>query len=110
MAAKKALNIAVGARIKAARKSALLTQEQLAEIVGISAKNLSFIETGRFGVGLETLIRICKALHVSADALLFGQADDTAGTWARTLAALPPRQQKYIQRLLEVALGYFDSE
>lgn len=110
MAAKKALNIAVGSRIKAARKGAHLTQEQLAEIIGISAKNLSFIETGRFGVGLETLIRICTALHISADALLFGQTDGPAGTWVRDLAALPPHRREYIGRLLELTLAYFNDE
>lgn len=110
MAAKKALNAAIGSRIKAARKAAHLTQEQLAEIIGISAKNLSFIETGRFGVGLETLLRICTALHVSADALLFGQADGSAEAWARELAALPPHQRAYIERLLETALAYFAEE
>ena len=81
------MNVSVGARIKAARKAAGLTQEQLAERIGISPKNLSFIETGRFGVGLETLIRICTVLHVSADTLLFGQANGEPAALCRDLAA-----------------------
>ena len=106
MAAKKALNVAVGARIKAARKGARLTQEQLAEIIGISAKNLSFIETGRFGAGLETLVKICTALHVSADSLLFGQPEDIPAALCRDLATLPAAEQEFAVSLLGLTLAY----
>lgn len=110
MAQRKPLNVSVGARIKAVRKGAGLTQEQLAERIGISAKNLSFIETGRFGVGLETLTRICTALHVSADALLFGQAEGEPAALCRDLTALPPAQRDYALRLLDLTLGYLQAE
>lgn len=110
MAERKPLNVSVGARIKAARRGAGLTQEQLAERIGISAKNLSFIETGRFGVGLETLTRICTVLHVSADALLFGQAEDAPATLCRELTALPPAQRDYALRLLDLTLAYLQTE
>lgn len=110
MAAKKALNVAVGARIKAARKNARLTQEQLAETIGISAKNLSFIETGRFGVGLETLVKLCVALHVSADTLLFGQTADEPAILCRDLAALTSQQQEFAVQLLDLTLAYLQKQ
>lgn len=110
MAERKPLNVSVGARIKAARRDAGLTQEQLAEMIGISAKNLSFIETGRFGVGLETLIRICRALHVSADTLLFGRAEGAPASLCRDLNALPPVQRDYALRLLDLTLAYLQEE
>lgn len=110
MAERKPLNVSVGARIKAARKGAGLTQEQLAEMIGISPKNLSFIETGRFGVGLETLTRICTALHVSADALLFGEPAGAPAALCRDLDSLPPRQRAYALELLDLTLGYLQAE
>ena len=62
--------VAIGARIKAARERVHLTQEQLAEIVDISPTHMSVIERGVKTPKLDTFIRIANALGVSADALL----------------------------------------
>ena len=61
--------VAIGARIKAARERVHLTQEQLAEIVDISPTHMSVIERGVKTPKLDTFIRIANALGVSADAL-----------------------------------------
>ncbi len=60
----------IGNRIKAARERAHLTQEQLAEMVGLSPTHLSVIERGVKTPKLDTFVRIANALGVSADALL----------------------------------------
>ena len=60
----------VGARIKAAREAACLTQEELAERVGISRTHVSVIERGAKAPRLETFVAIANALGASADALL----------------------------------------
>ena len=62
--------VAIGARIKAARERVHLTQEQLAEIVDISPTHMSVIERGVKTPKLDTFIRIANAFGVSADALL----------------------------------------
>ena len=62
--------IAIGARIKAARERVHLTQEQLAEIVDISPTHMSVIERGVKTPKLDTFVRIANALGVSTDALL----------------------------------------
>lgn len=54
----------LGKRIKEIRKSRGLTQEKLAELVGIEPPNLSFIETGRFYPSPDTLQKIAKSLDV----------------------------------------------
>ncbi len=54
-----------GARIKEIRKSKKLTQENLAEIVGMDIPNLSNIERGKKFVSAQTLSKIAKALEVS---------------------------------------------
>lgn len=48
----------VGERIKALRKQAGLTQEQLAEQVGLDARHLSRLEVGRHFLSLDSLERI----------------------------------------------------
>ena len=62
--------IAIGARIKAARERVHLTQEQSAEIIDISPTHMSVIERGVKTPKLDTFVRIANALGVSTDALL----------------------------------------
>ena len=62
--------IAIGARLKAARERVHLTQEQLAEIIDISPTHMSVIERGVKTPKLDTFVRIANALGVSTDALL----------------------------------------
>ena len=61
----------IGERIKFCRKQSNLTQEQLAEKVGLSQNFLSNIERGKGFPSLETIINLANALCVSADSLLF---------------------------------------
>ena len=59
----------LGKRIKELRKEKGLTQEQLAETVGIEPNNLSRIEKGRNYPTPENLSKIANALNVSVDKL-----------------------------------------
>jgi transcriptional regulator with XRE-family HTH domain len=54
------------------RRAAGLTQEELAERAGISARYLQFLESGDFGCSLAVLVRLRKALNVNWDTLLRG--------------------------------------
>ena len=53
--------VAIGARIKAARERVHLTQEKLAEIVDISPTHMSVIERGVKTPKLDTFVRIASA-------------------------------------------------
>lgn len=53
-----------GKNVKDARLKLKLTQEQLAEKIGISAKSLSQIELGNNFVSAENLEAICNALEI----------------------------------------------
>ena len=70
---KKALNVSIGARIQAARESAGLTQERLAELTDRSTQFISTIERGVAGPSLETIVKICDVLSVSSDYVLLGR-------------------------------------
>ena len=54
----------LGSKIKAIRKQRGLTQEQLAEMVGIGTPNISYIECGKFAPAIDTLEKISTALNV----------------------------------------------
>lgn len=57
----------VGARIKSIRMKKGLTQEKLAEKIGISPKYLSSIERGLENPTLDTILNIVKKLRVPLD-------------------------------------------
>lgn len=59
----------LGEKIKRMRKQKGLTQEQLAEIVDISSRNLSNIEVGANFPKAETLERLLTALNISTEEL-----------------------------------------
>lgn len=61
---------AIGARIKAAREKAGMTQEDLAAALEMSPTHISVIERGVKSPKLETLVNIANALNVSSDTLL----------------------------------------
>ena len=49
-------------KIKSARASFDLSQEQLADIVGVTRQTIGMIEAGKFNPSLQLCIAICKAL------------------------------------------------
>ena len=55
----------LGARIQEVRKMQNLTQEQLAEKIGLDTPNLSNIERGKRFVSAETLEKIVLALNIT---------------------------------------------
>ncbi|MBX3302072.1 MAG: helix-turn-helix transcriptional regulator [Nitrospira sp.] len=69
---------AVGKRIKTVRQRNGLTQDQLAEQVGLSPKYISGIERGVENPTMDNLIRLAKALGVETyDLFLFGESEDS---------------------------------
>lgn len=60
----------LGMMIKTRRKEMKLTQEDLAEKVGISASFMGHIERGSRVLSVDTLRKLCIVLDLSADDLL----------------------------------------
>lgn len=61
----KTLKEKLGARIQKIRKLQNLTQEKLAEKIGLDTPNLSNIERGKRFVSAETLEKIVSALNIT---------------------------------------------
>ena len=59
----------LGEKIKRVRKMRGLTQDQLAELIDISPRNLSNIELGISFVKAETLDKIIDSLNISTEEL-----------------------------------------
>lgn len=63
----------IGARVKELRKVRHMTQEQLAETLGITVKHISSVERGVARMSLEKMIDLCKALDTGMDYLVLGR-------------------------------------
>ena len=62
----------LGQRIMVRRKALQLTQEELAERLGVSTQMISNLELGKKAIRPENLARVCEILRVSADFILTG--------------------------------------
>lgn len=60
----------MGAKLRKARKRLRMTQEEAAERVDMSVSMIGHVERGSRTPSVETLVRLCKLYHVSADAIL----------------------------------------
>ena len=66
-----------GERVREAREKALLSQEQLAELVGATRQTISMIEAGKFNPSLQLCTAICRALGKTLNDL-FWETEENA--------------------------------
>jgi transcriptional regulator with XRE-family HTH domain len=60
----------IAARVKRLRADRSLTQEELAELVGLSPRTIQKIEAGQLNILVTTVLRLRKALRAGWDELL----------------------------------------
>ena len=58
-------------KLKAARTAKDLSQEQLAQLVGVTRQTIGMIEAGNYNPTLNLCIAICKALDRTLDELFW---------------------------------------
>lgn len=61
--------VAIGNKLRAERRRLGYTQEQVAEMIGITPAFMGHIERGERGMALDTLIYLCNFYHVTMDYL-----------------------------------------
>lgn len=62
--------VQLGKRVRFIRRCQDITQEQLAEKMGVSTSFVGHIERGTRVLSVETLYKLCTALGISADYLM----------------------------------------
>lgn len=68
----------MGQRIMVRRKALRMTQEALAEKLGVSTQMISNLELGKKAIRPDNLARVCDVLGLSADFVLTGTSTKTA--------------------------------
>lgn len=92
-----------GERIRSRRKTLALTQEHVSNEIDVSLRFYQMVERGEKSVSLETLVRLSKALSVSADYLLFGGfPNGFTHPLAALVQKLTPRQQADAETILRI--------
>ena len=79
---------AIGNRLLAIRRRQGLTQAEVAEAAGLADRTYADIERGTVNMRLETILRICQALHITPDEIL-----------TQERSAIAVRQEELLARL-----------
>lgn len=91
----------MGRRIARQRKLLKKTQEQVAEEMGISLQSVSCIELGKKAIRPGNLVKLCAALHTTADYILTGRRpEQQMHRLQKDLAALPEKDYKMVEELV----------
>ena len=91
----------IGSRILSRRKQLRMTQEELAEKAGITPQTVSSAELGKKALRPENIIKLCGALKISADYLLFGtiSSDDQSVLFSK-VSQLSPAQYRHLEDIV----------
>ncbi len=97
-----------GARVRSARRARGLTQENLAEQIGISTSFMGHIERGTRIASLDTLVALCNALEISPHELLQASLQDEIDRMIPSELTGTARTQ--LNALLRMANGFLTGE
>jgi transcriptional regulator with XRE-family HTH domain len=97
----KKLATTIGAAARAARTRLELTQADVAERIDVATEVYGRLERGGMLPSVQTLLKLCHELHVSADELL-GLASHGNANASRSASEPPPSPQERpeVRRLL----------
>lgn len=96
----------MGARIFTRRKQLRLTQEELAEVSDVTPQTISTAELGKKALRPENIAKICSALDISADYLLYGRvtAEDHS-LMMKKISGLTPSQYRHLEDIVNSYLS-----
>ena len=100
-------NRAIGNKLLAIRKRLGFTQNEVAEKAGLSNRTYADIERGTVNMRVETILRICSALHITPDVVLTEEASSITIKKQEVLNRLEvctPQEQITALELLSVYL------
>ena len=101
----------IGNKLLSIRKRNGLTQVEVAEATGLSDRTYADIEQGTVNMRIETVLKICDALHITPDEVL---TDDNSSLSVRQselinrLNACNPKDRETTLQLLSVFLRSLD--
>lgn len=99
----------IGNRITELRKRLGWTQEELAEKADLTPQFVSYAESGKRAMRPENLLKLSKALNVSADYLLTGEIiDKDLLVLSDKIKQLAPSQIRIIENIVDQCSDLFN--
>ena len=99
----------IGNRITELRKRLGWTQEELAEKADLTPQFVSYAESGKRAMRPENLLKLSKALNVSADYLLTGEIiDKDLLILSDKIKQLAPSQIRIIENIVDQCNNLFN--
>lgn len=98
----------IGNKLLSIRKKAGLTQSEVAEKANLSDRTYADIERGTVNMRIETVLKICEALHITPDMVLTTEDPDITAKQDEILNRLEqciPSQKDTALKLLTVYLN-----
>jgi transcriptional regulator with XRE-family HTH domain len=104
---------ALGARVAELRKEQGITQQQLAELLGVSQQSVAAYEVGRLRIAVSMLPRLAKNLGVSVEALIGEEIQPAArrgptpklAQQMERISRLPRTKQRFVMDVIESVLA-----
>ena len=99
----------IGIRIVERRKQLGYTQEELAERADLTPQFVSYAESGKRAMRPENLLKLAKALNVSADYLLTGDiVEKDMLILSDKMKNLTPSQVRIIENIIDECNSLFE--
>ena len=94
-------------RLKQVRTNLQLSQEAVAEQLGITRTVMAAIESGKRQITTDELVKLCEIYGVTADELLYGDVseENEEKTFARAFSKLSDEDKKEVLNLINAKLS-----
>lgn len=108
------MSMSISTRLATIRKSKGLTQQALADAVGLHVTQIKRYEAGTSQPSLEAIKKIAQTLRVTTDSLIFEEGelapDADLALQFQAIANMAPEQQQVIKQLLEGMIIKYEAE
>ena len=99
----------MGERIYCRRKHLGLTQEELAEKVGVSIQMISNLELGKKAIRPENLVKISSVLNISTDYILKGiEFENEINLLVKKMINLPSDKLNIVKDVVNLCINQTD--
>ena len=100
---------AIGNKLLTIRKKAGLTQSEVAEAANLSDRTYADIERGTVNMRIETVLKICDALHITPEVVLTEENPSLSAKQAELFAELDKCTVQQKETALELLAVYLKS-
>ena len=99
----------IGNKLLAIRKKAGLTQSEVAEAANLSDRTYAEIERGNVNMRIETILKICEALHITPDSVLTEKNPNLSAKQTALLSDLDKCTEQQKRTALKLLAVYLNS-